>query len=125
MQQGQNPSPGFRKHSEHTITVEPHGGHVTVRAGGRTIASSGNALLLREHTYPPVIYIPFADIDFDALSATETVTHCPFKGDASYWSVKDGPKDAMWAYQHPYDEMMQIKDHGAFYPDRVTIESGR
>ena len=119
----QNPSPGFRDHPEHTITVEPLGKHVTVRSNGTTIASSDDALLLKEHTYPGVVYIPFADIDFGKLSATETSTHCPFKGDASYWSVKDGATDAMWAYQHPYDEMAEIKDHGAFYPNRVTIET--
>jgi len=123
MAQERNPSPGFRNHPEHTIEIDPHRGHVTIKAGGKIIASSDNALMLKEHTYPPVIYIPFADIDFDALSATETVTHCPFKGDASYWSVKGGAKDAMWAYRQPYDEMAKIRDHGAFYPDRVTIET--
>jgi uncharacterized protein (DUF427 family) len=123
MSQGQNSSPGFHKHPEHTITIEPHGGHVMVEAGGKTIASSDDALVLKEHSYQPVIYIPFADIDFDALSPTATVTHCPFKGDASYWSVRGGAKDAMWAYRHPYDEMAKIRDHGAFYPDRVRIET--
>ena len=120
---GQNPSPGFKNHPEHTITVEPLGKHVTVKSNGATIASSDNALLLKEHVYPGVIYVPFADIDFGKLSATDTSTHCPFKGDASYWSVKDGARDAMWAYQQPFDEMTGIKDHGAFYPDRVTIET--
>jgi uncharacterized protein (DUF427 family) len=118
-----NPSPGFRNHPEHTITVEPLGKHVTVRSNGAAIASSDNALLLKERDHPERIYIPFADIDFGKLSATDTHSHCPFKGDASYWSVKDGPKDAMWAYKHPYDEMAGIKDHGSFYPDRVTIET--
>lgn len=118
-----NSSPGFRDHPEHTITVAPLGKHVTIRSNGTTIASSDNALLLKEHTYPGVIYVPFADIDFGKLSATDTSTHCPFKGDASYWSVKDGARDAMWAYQHPFDEMSGIKDHGAFYPNRVTIET--
>ncbi|MDW6020945.1 DUF427 domain-containing protein [Mesorhizobium sp. BAC0120] len=122
-QTARNPSPGFRNHPEHTITVEPLGKHVTVRSNGVTIASSDSALLLKEHTYPGVIYIPFADIDFGKLSATENSTHCPFKGDASYWSVKDGAADAMWAYQDPYDEMAEIKGYGAFYPNRVEIET--
>jgi len=123
METATNPAPGFRNHPEHTITVEPLEKHVTVRSNGAVVASSDNALLLKEHVYPGVIYVPFADIDFRKLSATDTSTHCPFKGDASYWSVKDGAEDAMWAYQHPYDEMTEIKDHGAFYPDRVTIET--
>ena len=70
---------------------------------------------------PPIFALIFI-IDFSELSATDTMTHCPFKGDASYWSVKNGAKDAMWAYQHPFDEMLDIKDHGAFYPSRVQIE---
>jgi uncharacterized protein (DUF427 family) len=119
----QNPAPGFKSHPEHTITVEPFGKHVTVKSNGTVIASSDNALLLKEHVYPGVIYVPFADIDFDKLAATDTSTHCPFKGDASYWSVKDGAKDAMWAYRHPFDEMTAIADHGAFYPNRVSIET--
>jgi uncharacterized protein (DUF427 family) len=120
---GQNPSPGLRNRPQHTISVAPYGKHVTVRSNGAVIASSDKALVLNEHTHQPVVYIPFADIDFGKLAATDTSTHCPFKGDASYWSVKDGAKDAMWAYQDPYDEMLEIKDHGAFYPNRVTIEA--
>ena len=123
MQTAANPAPGFRSRPEHTITVEPFTKHVTVRANGAVVASSDQALLLKEHVYPPVIYIPFADIDFSMLAATDSSTHCPFKGDASYWSVKDGARDAMWAYRHPYDEMSEIRDHGAFYPSRVTIET--
>ena len=123
MPAGQNPSPGFRTRPEHTITVAPFGKHVTVRSNGSVIASSDNALVLQEHKYAPIFYIPFADIDFSKLAATDSSTHCPFKGDASYWSVKDGAKDAMWAYKHPYDEMLEIKDHGAFYPSRVTVEA--
>lgn len=123
MPTGQNPAPGFRIRPEHTITIRPYGRHVAVRSDASVIASSDNALLLEEHSYAPVLYIPFADIDFDKLAATDTRTHCPFKGDASYWSVKDGARDAMWAYRHPYDEIAEIKDHGAFYPNRVTIEA--
>ena len=123
MEPAANPAPGFMSHPEHTITVEPLAKHVTVKANGAFLASSDQAMLLKEHVYPPVIYIPFADIDFGKLAATASSTHCPFKGDASYWSVKDGARDAMWAYRDPYDEMSEIKDHGAFYPSRVTIET--
>src|SRR5258708_1326469 len=118
-----NPAPGFKSHPEHTITVEPFGKHVTVRSNGAVVASSDSALLLKEHNHPAVAYIPFADINFDKLSANDTSTHCPFKGDARYWSVRDGATDAMWAYQQPFDEMTEIRDHGAFYPNRVTIET--
>lgn len=120
-----NPSPGFARHPEHAIAVEPLAGTVTVTANGATIARSAKALSLAEADYSPVIYIPFGDIDFSQLEQTDHSTHCPFKGDASYWSVKpagDKGRNAMWAYQAPYDEMTGIKDHGAFYTDRVNVE---
>lgn len=121
-----NPAPGFVRDPGRTITVEPHPGTVTVSFGGAVVASSQQAKVLREGSYPPVIYIPFEDIYFEHLEKTGTVTHCPFKGDASYWRVRasnEAEQDAMWAYEAPYDEMLAIKDHGAFYPDRVTIDA--
>jgi uncharacterized protein (DUF427 family) len=118
-----NPSPGFARNPGKSISVAPYDGTVTVRSGDKVIATSARAKLLTEAPYPPVLYVPFGDIDFGALEKTTTSTHCPYKGDASYWSVKDGAKDAMWAYESPFDEMAEIKDHGAFYPDRVTVEA--
>lgn len=121
-----NPSPGFARNPQKSITVEPLSGTVTVKAGGATIASSTRAKLLTEAPYPPVVYVPFGDIDFSALEKTTNSTHCPYKGDASYWSVTpagEKGRNAMWAYEQPYDEMDDIRDHGAFYPDRVTIET--
>jgi uncharacterized protein (DUF427 family) len=99
---------------------------VTVRAGDTIVASSRRAKVLSEPPYPPVLYIPFDDIDFNQLRKTQLSTHCPYKGDASYWSVvpaADAGKDAMWAYERPFDEMTEIRDHGAFYPNRVSIEA--
>jgi uncharacterized protein (DUF427 family) len=124
---GVNPSPGFRDHPEHTITVEPFEGVVNVKFRDVVIASTDRARLLREKGHDPVLYLPFEDIYFVHLKKAATTTHCPFKGDASYWNVKgqdEAAKDVMWAYEHPYDEMLEIKDHGAFYPDRVVIGAG-
>ncbi|HEY5820143.1 MAG TPA: DUF427 domain-containing protein [Mesorhizobium sp.] len=121
-----NPSPGFRDHPEHTITVKPFRGVVVVTFAEAIIASSDHALQLQEANYPPVFYIPFNDIYFDFLKPTATTTHCPFKGDASYWSASasgEAASDVMWAYQQPYDEMVDIKDHGAFYPNKVRIDA--
>jgi uncharacterized protein (DUF427 family) len=126
MQKAANPAPGFRQKPSHRITVEPFGGTVTVSFSDAVIASSQNAKVLREGDYPPVFYIPFEDIYFDFLQPTETRTHCPYKGEASYWSVSavgEGQRDVMWAYLSPYDEMQAIKGHGAFYPDRVRVEA--
>lgn len=121
-----NPAPGFAKNPAKQITVVPHPGTVTVSAGGVVVARSSAARVLTESPYPAAFYIPFADIDFSRLEKTSHATHCPYKGDASYWSVVPaGEKgvNAMWAYETPFDEMAEIKDHGAFYPDRVTIEA--
>lgn len=123
---GTNPSPGFRDNPGHTITVAPFDGVVVVTFGDAIIASSDKALKLQEADYPPVFYIPFEDIYFDFLRSTTTKTHCPFKGDASYWSVTasgEAAADVMWAYQHPYDEMREIRDHGAFDPKKVDVEA--
>ena len=122
-----NPSPGFVRNPGKALGMEPHAGTVTVEAGGKVIARSDRALVLTEPPYPPAYYIPFADIDFTALRKTELSTHCPYKGDASYWSVTPAGaagENAMWAYEAPYDETAAIRDHGAFYPDRVKITAG-
>ena len=121
-----NPAPGFQRNPDKIITIEPYVGTVTVRAGDTVIASSTKAKVLSEAPYPAVFYIPFADIDFDRLSGTEHSTHCPYKGDASYWSVLpagEAGQNAMWAYERPFDEMTEIRDHGAFDASKVTIEA--
>lgn len=109
------------------ITVEPYDGIVTVSFAGDIIASSRKALVLRETPYEPVLYVPFEDIYFEHLEKTATSTHCPYKGDASYWSVTgsgEGAADVMWAYEHPYEGVAKIARHGAFYPKKVTIDAG-
>jgi uncharacterized protein (DUF427 family) len=120
-----NPSPGFQRNPGKILTFQPYDGTVTVKAGGVVIGRSDRAKVVAEPPYPPVYYIPFADLRFDQLAPTEHSTHCPYKGDASYWTVVPaGEKggNAMWGYRAPYDESSAIADHGAFYPDRVTIE---
>ena len=126
MDQIANPAPGFQRNPGKVITVEPYRGTVVVRAGNTIIASSTKARMLTEAPYPVAFYIPFEDIDFNQLGKTERLTHCPYKGDASYWSVlpaAEAGKDAMWAYERPFDEMTEIRNHGAFYASKVTIEA--
>ena len=121
-----NPAPGFQRNPDKVITIAPYRGSVTVRAGHVVIARSTRAKLLSEPPYAPVFYIPYDDIDFGRLTQTEHSTHCPYKGDASYWSALpagDAGKNAMWAYEHPFDEMLEIRDHGAFYASKVTIDA--
>lgn len=120
-----SPAPGFARNPGRRIAVEPHPGRVTVRAKGRVVAESAAALRLSEDGYPPVLYIPFSDIDFSGLSRTATSTRCPWKGQASYWQLGlpgDGGEDVMWAYETPYDEMAAIAGHGAFVAGKVEID---
>ncbi|HEY4373232.1 MAG TPA: DUF427 domain-containing protein [Burkholderiales bacterium] len=107
---------------DHPITVEPTTGEVVVTLGGRTLARSSSALTLREASYPPVQYIPRRDIDMTLLERTPHATYCPYKGDCSYYSIPAGGArtvNAVWTYESPYAAVAAIKDHLAFYPDRV------
>ncbi|MER6172003.1 DUF427 domain-containing protein [Streptosporangium sp. NPDC001681] len=107
---------------DHPITIEANPARVIVSVGGRVVADSRRALTLREASYPPVQYIPIADVDRSLLERTGTTTHCPYKGDASYYTVTvDGKRsvDAIWFYESPNPAVAEIKDHVAFYPDRV------
>jgi len=109
----------------HPITVSPTGSRVTVRVGGLTVAESDKALSLAEASYPVVQYIPIADVDQSLLERTDTQTYCPYKGDASYYSVRtpDGrtETDLIWTYEQPYAAVAEIAGHVAFYPDRAQI----
>jgi uncharacterized protein (DUF427 family) len=113
---------------DHPITISPSNARVRVRFGGKVVADTTQALVLREANYPPVYYIPRADADMILLEASSHTTHCPYKGDASYFTIAtDGRRaeNAVWSYQRPYPAMAEIKDHLAFYPNRVdAIEVG-
>ena len=107
---------------DHPITITKNPKRVVVTAGGKTIADSTDALTLKEASYPAVQYIPRKDADMTLLTRTDHSTHCPYKGDASYFSIPSaGPEgiNAVWTYEHPHAAVAEIKDHLAFYPDRV------
>jgi uncharacterized protein (DUF427 family) len=107
---------------DHPITIERNPNRVVVTINGRTIVDSMAALTLREGRYPAVQYIPRSDVDMAALTRSETTSYCPYKGDASYFSIPVGGSrsvDAIWTYEAPYDAVAEIKDHLAFYADRV------
>jgi uncharacterized protein (DUF427 family) len=108
---------------DHPITVEAHPGRVVVTLDGVVLADSRRTLALREAKYPPVFYIPRADADMSKLQRTAHATYCPYKGDCSYFSLPSGPRAAngVWSYEYPYPSVAAIKDHLAFYPDRVDI----
>ena len=104
------------------IKTAPAGEAVRVTFKGELIAESRDALALKEGSYPTVYYFPRKDVKMDRLAATSHKTHCPFKGDASYFSLRNGPENAVWSYEQPYDEMAAIKDRLAFYPDKFEIK---
>jgi len=107
---------------DHPITVTPNPGRIVVTVAGKVVADSRNALTLREASYPPVQYIPRKDVDMAALQRTDHASYCPYKGDAAYYSIPAGGErtaNAVWTYERPYDAVAEIKDHVAFYPNRV------
>jgi uncharacterized protein (DUF427 family) len=120
--------PVLRPGPDHPITITPTAGRVVVTAGGKVVADSRAALTLRESTYPAVQYVPLADVDVSLLERTDTESYCPFKGEASYYSIPaggDAAVDSVWEYRQPHEAVAPIKDHVAFYPDRVdSIEIG-
>jgi len=111
---------------DHPITITANPGRVRVLAGGKVIADTTRALALKEATYPVVQYIPREDVDQSFLTRTTRSTHCPYKGDASYFTVQAGDstvENAVWSYETPFPAMHEITGYLAFYPHKVTIET--
>ena len=107
---------------DHPITVTPNSKRVVVTLGGKTVADTRDALTLREASYPAVQYIPRKDVDMALLARTDHATYCPYKGEASYFSIPSGGErsvNAIWTYESAYPSVAAIQDHLAFYPDRV------
>ena len=105
---------------DHPITITKNLMRVVVTVGGKTIADTRHALTLKEASYPPVQYIPRDDANMALLERSDHSSHCPYKGDASYFSIPSaGAFNAVWSYENPNAAVAQIKNHLAFYPDRV------
>lgn len=118
-----------RAAAEAGITIAPNPNQVVVRVDGLVIADSTHALVMRAPGTPDVQYVPRADVDMQRLIRSESTTHCPYKGAASYWSIRTGRRivdDAVWSYEVPYPDVAAIAGHLAFYADRVdAIEEHR
>jgi uncharacterized protein (DUF427 family) len=107
---------------DHPIAIERNPNRVVVRVAGRVVADTSEALTLREASYPAVQYVPRKDVNMMLLERTEHATYCPYKGDCAYFSVPLGGNrstNAVWTYEAPYEAVSPIRDHLAFYPDRV------
>ena len=110
---------------DHPITIAANEKRVTVSAAGKTIVETHAALTLKEANYPAVQYVPRGDADMMLLHPSDHKTYCPYKGECSYFhipSLGDKGRNAVWSYEAPYNAVVAIKDHLAFYPDRVRIE---
>jgi len=119
-----NPAPGFKQYPEHRITTKPAEARIQVRFQGEVIADSRDAVQMQEplrgSTVAPIVYyLPRKDVKMEKLERSNHHTYCPFKGEASYFSLKNGAENAVWSYEQPYDEMSAIRELLGFYPDKV------
>lgn len=115
-------SDAYEKYPDHRITLARQEGRVRVTAGGETLAESDRAIRLEESGHGPVLYIPREDARMERLERTDHHTKCPFKGDAFYFTIHapDGDrKNAVWSYERPFQQVAEIRDHLAFYPEKV------
>lgn len=106
----------------HKILFSPFPRRVRAVLGGQVVLDTTRGQLLHESNILPVLYVPRDDVDFDLLTPTERTTHCPFKGDASYWTIEAGDvtaEDAVWGYPEPNPDVPFLADHVAVYFDRM------
>jgi uncharacterized protein (DUF427 family) len=103
------------------IVIRPAGVRVCVTFNGEIVADSLEAMRLEEGDYPPVYYVPRKDVKMERLIRTSHTTHCPHKGDATYYSLSNGrtARNAVWSYEQPLAQANAIREHLAFYPDKV------
>jgi uncharacterized protein (DUF427 family) len=109
---------------DHPITISPAAGRMRAKVSGHVIADSGGALALKEADYPTVFYFPRADVEMGFFAKTDRTSHCPYKGEASYYTSKiDGEvrENMIWSYEDPYPAMEAIKDYIAFYPNQAEV----
>lgn len=121
-----NPAPGWAKKPEHRVDIHPDSAHLRVTFAGTVIADSAATLRIEETGHGPVYYFPERDVRMNLLKKTEHTTYCPFKGDASYWTIEIADngdtkrsENAVWGYPTPYDETTRLAGYYAFYPNRV------
>jgi uncharacterized protein (DUF427 family) len=117
-----NKSPGFQHKPDYPLAIAPSGKSVRVTLGGEVIAETSDAFVMTESDYGSVYYIPRADVRVDLMEKTHHSSHCPFKGDASYWTISVGDQtaeNAVWSYETPFDEVAIIRETMSFYTAKV------
>ena len=123
-----NKSPGFQRKPDYLLEIAPADKSVRVTLGGEVIAESNDAFVMTESDYGLAYYIPIGDVRLDFMEKTDHSSHCPFKGDASYWTINAGgqtAENAVWSYETPFDEVALIRETMSFYTTKVdAIEVG-
>ena len=115
----------YHRYPDYRVDLEPNPNRVRVRLGDEVIAETERSLRVLESKHDPVLYVPREDVRLEHLERTEQETFCPFKGEASYWTVRaDGrvEENAVWSYESPFEQVAGLKDYMAFYTDRLTLE---
>jgi len=110
-------SPGHRQHPEHRVAEVLAGGRMTVEMNGQCLADSRDVIRVAEDGQPANFYFPRDAVQMQFLKASTKTTGCPFKGTATYFSIrmKDGKvEDAAWSYEEPYEEHAALKGRLAF-----------
>ena len=114
----------YAKHPDYRVDLEASDTPFKIEWEGVVIAESRSTLTVRETNLGPVTYCPMSDLDAGLLTKSSLTTFCPFKGEASYWSVKVGDQvleDSIWGYEEPFDEVSGLKGYVAFYLDRFEV----
>jgi uncharacterized protein (DUF427 family) len=121
-----NPAPGYAAKPEHRVDLLPEPRRVRVTFAGTVIADTSAAVRCEETGHEAVHYLPEKDVRLDLMRPTPHHTHCPFKGDCSYWTIEIGSgadqrisENAVWGYRAPYDEATGLAGYYAFYKSRV------
>ena len=112
----------YHKFPDYRVDLDPSTTRIRVTFGGEVVADSDRTLVVRETKHEPVVYFPREDVRFDLLEPTSHTTFCPFKGEASYWTLRVGDRveeNVIWSYDDPFDEVAGLKDYVSFYADRV------
>ena len=115
----------YHRYPDYRVDLEPSDRRLRVSVAGRVVAESARTLVVRETRHEPVVYFPRDDVRFEVLDRTDHETFCPFKGRASYWTIRAGDhveENAVWSYEDPFPEVAGLRDYVAFYRDRVQWE---
>jgi len=117
----------YHRYPDYRVTLEPNPARVRVCFAGEVVADSTRSLIVHETEHDDVVYLPREDVRMERLERSDHSTHCPFKGDASYWTIRTGgetAENAVWSYEDPFDEVAGLRGYLAFRRDRTELVRG-